>query len=192
MTSNKKCALVTIPLDFTSDTDTNIFCKKNNKTVQVTLEHKRYNHLKEEVTNKYPQHLQNKIGEFLCKLKAMKDPLYKEFLNPYGDKTFSRFRLLNKKHHKLKGVYGFFYKEKLVYVGRCRDSMKKRINNGYGKISPKNCYKDGQSTNCKINALVTQFPNIKLKLLPLENNEDIERYEKFLIKKHKPKWNQRL
>lgn len=192
MTSNKKCVLVTIPLEFMSDTNTNIFCEKNNKTVKATLEHKSYHRLKRTVEDKYPQCLQEDIGKFLCKLKAKEDLLYKEFLNPHGDKTFSTFRLLNIKHYKLKGVYGFYDKGKLVYIGRCRDSMKKRINNGYGKISPKNCYKDGQSTNCKINALITQSTDIELKLLPLHKNETIEKCEKNFIKKLKPKWNQQL
>ncbi|MFK4618979.1 hypothetical protein ABIF50_002256 [Bradyrhizobium diazoefficiens] len=52
------------------------------------------------------------------------------------------------------GVYAYFVGDDLKYIGRCKDSMKKRINHGYGKVHPKNCYLDGQSTNCHLNALI--------------------------------------
>lgn len=48
--------------------------------------------------------------------------------------------------------------------------MKKRVNNGYGKISPQNYFKDGQSTNFKVNSFVTKYKdNIELKILVLED-----------------------
>ena len=31
-----------------------------------------------------------------------------------------------------------------------------RYNNGYGRISPRNCFQGGQSTNCRVNNLI--FP----------------------------------
>ena len=129
--------LLTIPLEFSSVINLDIFCKKNNKTVSETLKGQRYKSLEEKVKNLYPKFLPEKIGNFLCYLKKNDDMFYKEFLNKYGDKTFSIFSLANKKHYALKGVYFFYLKGKLVYIGRCRDSLKKRINSGYGKISLK-------------------------------------------------------
>ena len=68
--------------------------------------------------------------------------------------------------------------------------MKQRVNSGYGTISPKNCFKDGQSTNCKINNLVTQYKDdVVLKILVLEDDKKIEKLEIELIEKHRPEWN---
>ncbi|MGD0009733.1 MAG: hypothetical protein ABSE93_14455 [Terriglobia bacterium] len=41
----------------------------------------------------------------------------------------------------------------LRYVGECAN-LSDRFNAGYGNISPKNCFKGGQETNCRLNNLV--------------------------------------
>ncbi len=70
--------------------------------------------------------------------------------------------------------------------------MQKRVNSGYGKISPKNCFKDGQSTNCKINALVTQNRgSVVLKIYPVDDVKEIEVLERQLIDELMPEWNGR-
>lgn len=67
--------------------------------------------------------------------------------------------------------------------------MKKRINQGYGKIHPKNCYLDGQSTNCHLNALVARnLDSIELWFCELTPAE-IDIAEKELIHAYKPAWN---
>ena len=90
----------------------------------------------------------------------------------------------------LKGVYFYLLGDEIKYVGRCKDSMKQRVNSGYGKISPKNCFKDGQSTNCKVNACILIFKkDIELKILVLENDKEIEKIEIEMIEKFNPTWN---
>ena len=80
--------------------------------------------------------------------------------------------------------------EDLKYIGRCKDSMKKRVDQGYGKIHPKNCYLDGQATNCHLNSRITACEqDITLWLSPLDNNEEIERLEARLIRQCAPPWN---
>jgi len=39
------------------------------------------------------------------------------------------------------------------YVGECAN-LSARFNTGYGNISPKNCFKGGQETNCRLNNLL--------------------------------------
>lgn len=39
------------------------------------------------------------------------------------------------------------------YVGECAN-LSARFNAGYGNISPKNCFKGGQETNCRLNNLL--------------------------------------
>ena len=53
------------------------------------------------------------------------------------------------------GVYALFCGEKLLYVGKCID-LYKRFRNGYGHIAPKNCYKGGRSTNCRVNKMILE------------------------------------
>jgi hypothetical protein len=91
---------------------------------------------------------------------------------------------------KKKGVYCYFVDERLTYIGRCRDSMKKRIDQGYGKIHPKNCYIDGQSTNCHLNAKIAAVSDrVSLRLYSMEVDSDIISRENDLIRALSPRWN---
>ena len=68
--------------------------------------------------------------------------------------------------------------------------MKNRIDNGYGNICPKNCYLDGQATNCHLNSKITKVRgNTTLWLHSLTSIDDIERIERRLIGKLVPEWN---
>ena len=190
--NNIEDQLITIPLNFKTDIYRDIFKDKNNKTLKETLETSRYNHLADRVNEKYIQGLNTNLGEFLLKLKDNGDVFYKEFLNKYGDLEYSTFYLANKDQYNLKGVYFYYLNAELKYIGRCRDSMQKRVNSGYGKISPKKCFKDGQSTNCKVNALVTKDrESIVLKIFAMEDVKEIEELESRLILECEPEWNGR-
>jgi hypothetical protein len=66
--------------------------------------------------------------------------------------------------------------DELKYIGRGKDSMKKRVNCGHGKIHPKNCYLDGQSTNCDLNALIAPVrEDVSLWLCRLNKKINLER-----------------
>ncbi|MCY3840740.1 MAG: hypothetical protein OXH09_19180 [Gammaproteobacteria bacterium] len=68
--------------------------------------------------------------------------------------------------------------------------MKKRINQGYGKIHPKNCFRDGQATNCHLNALITAaIAAVTLWLHRMDNGDEIEALEASLIWCYAPPWN---
>ena len=62
----------------------------------------------------------------------------------------------------------------------------------FGAIHPKNCYVGGQSTNCKINALVLKSTKAsqRLDLFFLET-EDRHAIEAWLIEELHPPWNDR-
>jgi len=187
-----KHKLIEVPLRFEPEIYINIFKNKKNSTLQKTVKSPRYKSLANTVIKSYPTELDTNIGDFLIKLKTKGDDFYKEFLNKYGDLEYSTFYLDNKMHYNLKGVYFYYLNNELKYIGRCRDNMKKRVNFGYGKISPKKCFKDGQSTNCKINALITKNKNsIVLKLISLNDITEIARLESRLILKYNPEWNKR-
>lgn len=166
------------------------FRSKNNKTLRQTIEHHRYVKFKIEVISRYQEFLNFPLGEFLLGLKNEGDNFYTRFLNRYGDLVYSTFVIADEKYLGKKGVYAYSAGDELMYIGRCKDSIKKRINQGYGKIYPKNCYLDGQATNCHLNARITaSAQDISLWLCPLESDEEIEVREKQLIRLHTPPWN---
>jgi len=179
-----------VELHFSEKVFTDVFIEKNNKTLGETIKVKRYKHLEQEVKKNYSEFLNMELGLFLENLKRNKNDYYKKFLNTYGDSKYSIFFINNSDISMQKGIYIFCIGNDIKYIGRSKDPFKKRINNGYGHISPKNCYLDGQSTNCHINSLITKNKNnIKLFVLELDNEKKIESLEKDFIKKYSPEWN---
>ena len=73
------------------------------------------------------------------------------FRNAYGGGPFCKFRI--PRHHKTSGVYALLVDGSIKYVGECIN-LSARYNSGYGNISPRNCFKGGQETNCRLNAQV--------------------------------------
>ena len=126
-----------IDLEFIGAPYRDVFGQKNNKTVAETLQHVRYQQLAKEVKGRYRDVLDKPLGTALFRLKQSGDVFYRRFLNPYGDLRYSTFRISSPTFECLTGVYAFFEGEALRYIGRCRDSMKKCITQGYGKIHPK-------------------------------------------------------
>lgn len=115
----------------------NIFFSKNNKSLGQTLNHKNYMHLHSLYGDTHLEYHTSKLGDFLQYLKFSGDNNYSKFLNRYGDTKFCEFAI--NEHLSDKGLYCFIVADQIKYIGRCTDSFKKRINQGYGKIHPKNC-----------------------------------------------------
>lgn len=179
-----------VDLVFEENQYRDVFSHKNNKTVGQTLEHRRYAKLKEEVMARYQDSLDKPLGDYLLELKNTRDGFYKQFLNKYGDLSYSIFKLANSTYLNSKGVYAYLVDDELKYIGRCKDSMKKRVNQGYGKIHPKNCYLDGQATNCHLNARITlEKSEVTLWLHEMDTASEIESLERELIRACNPLWN---
>lgn len=143
----------------------------------------------------YEQYLNfhsDSFGKFLFSLKAAGNLDYKWYLNKYGDKKYCTYkidRFLNDK-----GIYCYILENKIMYVGRCRDTFKSRINRDYGKISPYNCLIDGQATNCHINSLINDIGGenkifVGIYKMTNQTNEDIKSMEKRILQQHSFDWN---
>ncbi len=179
-----------VALNFIDQSYSDVFAMKNNKTLQETILHKRYEKLAATTESKYASYLNWKLGDFLISLKRNKDQFYLNFLNKHGDLTYSIFNIADKRYLLKKGLYAYVVNGELKYLGRCRDNFKKRINQGYGKIHPKNCFIDGQSTNCHLNHLVTMNKNdTQFFVCTLDDDSEINQFEQELIKKYQPEWN---
>lgn len=186
----KSYNFVHVPLKFANDRRENVFADKNNKTVRETIAHRRYKSLAAACGTDYSQHLDSPLGQVLLELKLSGDSFYQRFLNPYGDQAYSTFSMSDPSALEARGVYAYYADDILKYIGRCRDSMRKRVNQGYGKIHPKNCFRDGQATNCHLNARITaNLSQVSLWLHRMDDARDIEALERGLRREHAPPWN---
>ena len=178
-----------IPLTFVKKEVTSIFYYKNNKTLKQTLEHHKYSRLKLLLENKYKSYLDNKLGDFLKSLKEANDNNYLCFLNKYGDNQFCEFKIADNLSDK--GIYCYIKDGEIKYVGRCTDNFKKRINQCYGKIHPKNCFIDGQATNCHLNSLINSADNMKfgVYLMTDKSTDEIKEMEKLILTFNRYEWN---
>jgi len=179
-----------VTLYFDADGLENVFADKNNKTLRQTLAHRRYKKYEAVVVANYLEYLEWPLGKFLLHLKSSGDNFYLKFLNKYGDKRYCQFCIEDERFLYEMGLYVYTVSAKPQYIGRCRDSFKKRINRGYGKIHPKNCYLDGQATNCHLNALIAEYQvQVALWVHVMDDKDMITRAEKGLIVKYNPPWN---
>lgn len=103
----------------------------------------------------------------------------------HGKKRFCTFRI-DTQYSCKKGIYCFALDNAIVYVGRCLNNFCKRINMGYGHISPRNCFPGGQSTNCRINAEIykSYFVDkraVRLGIFPVLSNNEIVKLERKIL-----------
>lgn len=96
-------------------------------------------------------------------------------LNRYGAGPFVKFKI--PRHLNACGVYVLTVDGQPKYIGEAAD-LSARYNMGYGNISPKNCYKGGQETNCRLNNLIYQQVaigrEVTLWFLPTEEYKKVE------------------
>lgn len=78
-------------------------------------------------------------------------------LNAYGNALFCNFRIDRRNRHLVeKGLYCFIVNGDLKYVGKTDSSYDERVNRGYGQISPRSCYQNGNLTDCHINNCINK------------------------------------
>lgn len=70
-------------------------------------------------------------------------------IHKYGLGPFCRLHVANAP--ALEGVYLVCVDGAVAYIGKCQDARMRWGQQGYGLISPRNCYVGGQPTNCKVN-----------------------------------------
>lgn len=79
--------------------------------------------------------------------------------------------------------------DEIVYVGEA-ENFRKRFNSGYGNISPRNCYINGRTTNCRINSKVIElFEESKRSKLYINLTKEFKKVEHEIISLINPKWN---
>lgn len=184
-----------VPLDFQQYGVTDIFSVKNSRNSALTLKKrlnsKKYNHITHKIQSFYSNYENTHLGTFLHSLKSTGDNFYREFLNDYGDSVYCSFRMGNSTFNTQKGLYLFALGDTISdirYIGSTVKTFQSRIQQGYGTISPKNCYIDGQLTNCRLNVLIGRnFDKVKLFVCPISGS-NTKQIEKGLIRTYTPSW----
>lgn len=176
--------------EYEGHAERDLFAAFTSRSVAEMLDRPRYSSLRGEFDDLDDEDLDRSIGEVLLELKQAGDERYRRFLNEYGDRSYTRFKVDHPEHGGQRGIYIFLVNGQIRYVGRCKDAFAKRFNQGYGRISARNCYKDGQSTNCRLNHLVSsQRDHLALYVHALDDDGEIERVEQELIRELGPEWN---
>lgn len=183
---------IEVKLKFESYDITNTFSRFNAHTLREILSKNKYRSVKDECYRDYKKYIDMELGAFLYKLKEEGNLFYKSFLNPYGDLFYCKFKMEETPLAKYKGIYMYKCNGIIKYIGRVKGDYDfyQRINAGYANISPKNCYIDGQATNCHINAMINRIGGeVKFYIMPLDNDEEICSLERQLIEEKQPEWN---
>lgn len=182
------------PTKFYDGGFTNVFADLDDKTtVFSTIGKPKYFKLASKIGKFYLKYVDWPLGKFLLDRKNNFDFIYREFLNSFGDLNYCKFILANTEISEKRGLYLVKVDDEIVLLGRCLNNFRIRFNAGYGKISPRNCYLDGQRTNCRINNLILKSLNtFELYIFPLNDASEIVDLEIRLIRKYHPLWNVRI
>ena len=113
-------------------------------------------------------------------------------LNKYGKGPFCKFKI--GKGIKSAGVYFILCEDDIRYIGQTINLEGRWNSNGYGGISPRNCFKNGQETNCRLNNLIyeSQISHEELFLWYcslINEKSKLDEVEHSLISKFQPIWN---
>ena len=113
-------------------------------------------------------------------------------LHRYGEGPFCRFRIA--RSWRSSGVYILMNGSEPLYVGECQNLEERWGTTGYGKMSPRACYKGGQETNCRINNLIYRETKtgtgLDLWFHPTYGSkEERQKVESKLIAALRPRWN---
>jgi hypothetical protein len=113
-------------------------------------------------------------------------------LHAYGDGPYTRFRIGRGRNEA--GLYILTVDGEPVYAGECANLSKRWGPNGYGGISPRNCFVGGQPTNCRVNAAILRAAKaaslIELWFTGFDGpKQDRLALETTLIRALQPRWN---
>lgn len=174
----------------------NTFAKFDKMTLGELVRQKKYEHLKSDTEKLYPQLLDIAAGQAVLLIKRSGDSFYKQFLNNYGDLTYSRLVVNGSEDLMEKnGVYTVIVNDELVFCGVCARSFRERFNQHIGNISAKGCFKDGTATHCHINAQLTQKIGVSkmyFSICSLDDKVKMIQLKNDIIKRFEPEWNLRM
>ncbi|PPA70853.1 hypothetical protein [Jeotgalibacillus proteolyticus] len=193
--NDEKLEFQPVELIFSEENLTEVFALEDLETLQEALSRSEYSGLKESCEENYSKLLDRPLGKAVSKLKQKNEPLYQSFLNEHGDRTYTQFFIKDPKALMDKGLYAYTVDDELVYIGSSLEDYKKTVNSGQGTIAPKDCYRDGETENYRLNALIAEekeSKTVRFYTYPMENEAMIMELEQRLIEGYGPGWNGRV
>jgi hypothetical protein len=142
-----------VKLNFSGGVREDVFARAQ-KPLQEILKNPAFSHLLPQVNAQYSRYLSLTSGLFLGQLKERRDPFYREFLNSYGDEKYGTFRLEDSGEADKKGVLIVVVNKGIYHAVNCRETFRVIINDVFGRISAEDCLLSGDSTRCRMNALL--------------------------------------
>lgn len=125
------------------------------KTLADLLEDPAFAHLKDPINLKYSRYLPLPAGTFLSQLRERHDPFYREFLNSYGDEKFGVFRAEEINETGKPGILLVVVNRGIYAVTATADPLRQVVNDQLGRITPDQCYLNGDAKRCRINAVLS-------------------------------------
>lgn len=111
-------------------------------------------------------------------------------LHRYGDGSFCKLQFPRGLCQS--GVYAIAVSGQIKYIGECIDLSQRFGQGGYGLISPRNCFRGGQPTNCKVNQrLFQEFKRGSVVEVWFKESDQRKPRESRLIQEYSPEWNDR-
>jgi hypothetical protein len=161
-----------VKLNFSGPIREDLFARVKTPLEEL-LKNPAFSHLLPQVNAKYSRYLSMQSGLFLNQLKERHDPFYREFLNIYGDEKYGTFRLEESNEGSKKGVLLVVVKKAVYHVVNCPDTFRGIINDKFGRISSDDCLLSGESTRCRINAVLCNNRNdAGIHIHPVENEDE--------------------
>ena len=109
-------------------------------------------------------------------------------LNPHGHGPFCGFSVPDLPSDP--GVYAVSVAKRVVYVGRSVDLRRQWGSNGFGHISPANCFTGGRPTNCKVNHRILMEARARRAIdLWIHETSNADPVRSQLIRCLNPAWN---
>jgi len=142
-------------LEISRGTVTGLYSKATTK-VRDIIRLQAYHEVRPVVEARYTGYLDLTIGFFLSELKKNNDPLYRSFLNPYGDEDYCRFRITDPQGPGKEGVWIAVTGITLRAAGVYHNGFAPVFNDRAGSILPAMCYRDGDTESCRINSLISR------------------------------------
>jgi hypothetical protein len=147
-----------VKLNFSGPVREDLFARVKTPLEEL-LKNPAFGHLLPQVNAKYSRYLPMQSGLFFSQLKERHDPFYREFLNNYGDEKYGTFRFEESNEGSRKGVLLIVVKKAVYHVVNCSATFRGIINDQFGRISSDDCLLSGDSTRCRVNAVLCNNRN---------------------------------
>lgn len=179
---NRTLFFTRVPVRFLKRTDGDRFTDRR-ETLRTLLNQPAFAHVWNVSESRYRPYLDVPVGYVLSELKLRGDPLYRQFLNSYGDVEFCPFRGEETPLLSRRGVYIVATGPEVLAAGPSLCPFRETIDNLLGTIPPAACYLDGDPERCRINALLCSDRNRSLYVHALSDEHEILRIATILTGK---------